>query len=485
MPLYHFTSRLTDLGIVPLGPRIEAHALKTDSGQDLLRANVLLGTSTWDALLATCPEEGLCTYQVRCFTENLTRRRVERLLRAGDRLERMLSATTLWDVDWAIARALNRHGVGARTVGPLRRCARLLPITSAAVLRGTAPLALKVELARHAFEAPRLLWLATEEADGLGDEEVWDLAVNGKILSVGLERTVFGDEDQKHAGHMRAQLLYARPSLIDRALASSDERWWFAASMVPLTPAHQELLQTLTKANWQTGTPRPWLGKLCDAYAAAMLNPMVRVAQGPWCTKASFDFVIARHFSRRGSWGISLENSAFSWRCYPLRVGSLLDTDRGVGDLDDASLCRWLAGSEPHHFVVAESLRRPLSGTAARLRRAAVVQVLDTLPAVLWRYGRRFDALYASQRPVSGWWWEIPEAQTRPAGSPRALLTNEPIGTNRTDHGAGCLERSALTDQEFEVAFSLWVDPNNDTMSVDDIVACTKAVFATSEPAAL
>jgi len=258
--------------------------LQVAPGRQALRGNAHLAQPVWKELLRTHQRRDFTTY----ITKNLTRDRALALLRNSE-LEQIEPFRS--DLDIALCSWLRTNTVSARFIGPLLRSK--LPLVTAVVLRSDQfSVSQKAAVAATAYPAHRTAWLNSVEADVLTDEQLFALANADDPICPSLYSTGFGNALSAATFNERCQLLYLRPQLIDRAIATHDESWLHAAASVPLTPAQQIQLIAGCGARWRPTDDNNY-NYMGGTQADCNFDPIATAAATPWRTQPLIDALAA------------------------------------------------------------------------------------------------------------------------------------------------------------------------------------------------
>lgn len=270
----------------PLDPAFVERARGARIGRAALSTNYFLDHQTW-LTLARSHDPGWSGVYLR---KNLTLRRARYLLGPLSYLlgpDTPLKAYDLAELDEQIAGLLlRRELVDDRIAIKARALQR--PWLATAVLRSALVSAeLQRQVAPFAFSADRLAWLVHPARRTLSDDEAWAIATGPGELYDCYRLTVFDDHLRRDETLLAPQLLWLRPGLASRAIATGAPVWLLAASCQALTADAQAALcaaeAAMSSGAWDDHTHnRPELRRC---------GPVANLAAGPWATEATWEFV--------------------------------------------------------------------------------------------------------------------------------------------------------------------------------------------------
>lgn len=461
-----------------LSAELQRALLQVPAAHKALRDNPFLDNTTWRALLRSQGSESRGMY----LYKHPTRDRVRTLLRVTSDLG--VSERTRSDIDIAISEWMLEHRLDARTLSLAVRCG--LPNVANVVLRHpSAGFHQRRAVAPAAYLADRLVWLASPQADPLGDEEVWKLAELPDTLEDCCEGTFLDSELRRREVVYSAQLLHVRPALQPRAIAAGSVRWLIAAASVKLPPELQ--LQLLSRARLLDPSEERALGsKLTRSYDGSIVDAVSVLVGTPWCTHEVLASIAAEPTAR-----VRVREDGRAYlqvdREYSYRNGYVLRSldSRPTSDLRTAPMGAvetWLEHAEwsdalSAPYVVLETLGR--SDLPERLRRQrrravhgqarAIAQVLARTPR--WRHLERCAELTRYGSP------DVMTPYTpQPAGPSASLLEAGVLA----DAGLEYLTR-VLDETELVLALTLLFEGAGGT--VGELADTARAVLAEAQNA--
>lgn len=361
-----------------------AKARTSDAGRALLAGNLLLDNRTWREVA----EHHVYEWPAIYLWTNLNAQRVRWLLGPLCRLlgpAAPLPPLAVGELDDQIGGWLLRHQ--AMTEALARRAsATRLPWLCAAVLRSEVSLASKLAALPHTVRAERLAFVLQPQCDGLDDDVVWQGASGPHRLPEAYVHSMLDDRLRSQELGFARQLLFLRPALVDRAIATGEVLWLLAAGAQALNADQQGLLCEAEMAvppqdfeeYFRNLSPRD---RPC--------GPVATLAAGPWCTSKTWAFVGDGH-----AWGCHLDGDRLmstdplGYRRHSLLRDRTLQPQANLATADPAVVTSWLhtvlVNPYPGCALVAASVldRRDLGSRGARCRREAVRDHEEDLSAI-------------------------------------------------------------------------------------------------------
>lgn len=449
-----------ELGDTVLPRRIQEAYLRVPEYRDALRSSSKLDLDIWKKLL----EMNSGTHQTYYICHNLTGPKVRALLRKAPELD---DDHRRWDMDMAVRDWLIGHKVDEKLGRMVLRSG--LPNAAKAVL--WSPLVtsgLKVKVARNAYRAERTAWLVKTAPEEVTDDEVWALITAPDTIERACQGSMLDDRLKQAETVKAAELFHARPGLRKRALDGEHPRLLMAVSAVKLTPEEQDLLIETHQRMWHGGDIEDLMENVSEGLLRGhgynnrrRIDPLMNVANTPWCTPRLWDHVRDGHNAQvqvHDDRLVCMDQLGYK------RHSRLRDVNQQPGGnvlkMDEDEVEAWLSSaiydvtlSAP--YVALEMLQvKDLSRSLVSRRAQAIKVNVDGLKELLETMGRRYVNVLKSA--------EKPSVPFKRESEPYLLAELDTLCRDALypeyDLGMKVLLESCMTDDELDVALLLLVE---------------------------